>query len=274
MKVLIISHNAISETNNMGKTLLSYFQDFSPDEVAEFYIQDKVPVNASVVRSYYRVTDRDALKSVFGFKAGTAFKLEESLPEKESAKTGVLENIRQYGRKRNAIVYTLRNAVWSLSHWNTKRFKSWLRDFDPDVIFFMAGDYSFMFKITLTVQKALNKPLAVCCVDDFFMYNRNEKTALGRHQHRSYKKIFRRVMEKASCIFTISDSMGEIYRKLFGKPCFTLHTSAPKRISADDEERKGISYFGNLGFKRFEQLSDIGKAVKKLCIPGFDCINV
>ena len=41
MRVLAISHNVISETNNMGKTLLSYLRDLSPDEAAEFYIQDK-----------------------------------------------------------------------------------------------------------------------------------------------------------------------------------------------------------------------------------------
>ena len=80
MRVLIISHNVIGETNNMGKTLLSYFQAFSPDEVAEFYIQEREPKNAEVARSYYRVTDRDALKSVFGKRVGTAFHITESTP--------------------------------------------------------------------------------------------------------------------------------------------------------------------------------------------------
>ena len=66
LKVLIVSHNVISETNNMGKTLLSYFKDFHPEEIAEFYIQDKLPKNASVASSYFRISDREALKSVLG----------------------------------------------------------------------------------------------------------------------------------------------------------------------------------------------------------------
>ena len=49
MRVLILSHNVFSETNNMGKTLLSYFQDFSPEELAEFYIQEKEPKIASLI---------------------------------------------------------------------------------------------------------------------------------------------------------------------------------------------------------------------------------
>lgn len=41
MRVLIVSHNAFGLTNNMGKTLLSYFSDFSPEEVAQFYIHSE-----------------------------------------------------------------------------------------------------------------------------------------------------------------------------------------------------------------------------------------
>ncbi len=137
----------------MGKTLLSYFRGFSPDEVAEFYIQAKEPKNAEVSNSYYRVTDQDALKSVFGKKVGTAFRVEQSRPETDSSLTGAVESIRQYGRKRNAFIYTARNAVWRLANWKTDELISWLRDFDPDVIFFMAGDYGFMYRITLDIQE-------------------------------------------------------------------------------------------------------------------------
>lgn len=274
MRVLIISHNVISETNNMGKTLLSYFRGFKADEVAEFYIQEKLPGNATVCNSFYRVTDRDALKSVFGKKVGTAFSLEKSLPESAVSTSGAVETIRQYGRKRNALVYTLRNAVWALAHWKNKKLVTWLKTFNPDVIFFMAGDYSFMFDITSAIQELLKKPVVVCCVDDYFLFNRNERSLLGKAQHRSYMKSVHKLMAKASCILTISDSMGEKYGKLFAVPCYTLHTSARKRDSSGSEHRKGISYFGNLGFKRFEQLAEIGTTIKKIGMPDFSRVDV
>lgn len=274
MRVLIVAHNAISETNNMGKTFLSYFRDFRPEEIAEFYIQDKDPRNAEVCRSYYRVTDREALKSVFGGKTGKIFRLDRNLPETAANSTGAAEAIRQYGRKRNAFVYIARNAVWSLAHWKTKKFVDWINDFNPDIIFFMAGDYSFMFKIVLEIQKLVNKPLAVCCMDDYFLFNRNDKTFMGRLQHRAFMKIVHRTMAKASCIFTISDLMGEAYLKLFNKPCLTLHTSARKRERKDEKKGKALAYFGNLSFRRYEQLIEMGKAVKKLKIDGIDAVDV
>lgn len=274
MRVLLIGHNVISETNNMGKTLLAYFRDFTPDEVAEFYIQEKEPKNAAVCSNYYRITDRDALKSVFGKKPGISFHLDKSTAEDNRAMTGTVENIRQYGRKRNAFVYTVRNAVWSLAHWKTKEFASWLKNYNPDVIFFMAGDYSFMYKITLSIQEMFQKPLVVCCVDDYYLFNRNEDSFLGRQQHDSYMKCVHKLMAKASCLFTISDSMAEAYHNLFNKPCFTLHTSAKKRLDSNDKDRCGIAYFGNLSFRRFEQLVEMGKAVKRLGIEGVEYIDV
>lgn len=274
MRVLIIAHNVIGETNNMGKTLLSYFHDFDPEQVGEFYIQNKEPKNAVVCHSYYRVTDQEALKSVFGKKTGMSFRIEESAPETATNNRGAIEAIRQYGRRRNAFVYTARNIVWTLAHWKTKELVSFLNQLNPDVIFFMSGDYGFMYKIALSIQRMLQKPLVVCCVDDYYLFNRNERSALGRYQHRVYLKTVHAVMEKASCILTISDSMGEAYRGLFNKPCYTLHTSAKKRETNQKNESSKIAYFGNLSFGRYEQLVEIGKAIKVLAINGIRGIDV
>lgn len=275
MRVLIIGHNVFSETNNMGKTLLSYFQDFSPDELAEFYIQQKTPKNATVCARYYRVTDREALKSVLGKKVGTSYHLTESVPEVTDAETtGTQEAIRQYGRNKSPLVFALRNGIWGLSHWDTKELRAWLTDFDPELIFFMSGDFAFMYDITLKIQKLLNKPLVVCCVDDYCIYNRNEGSALGRALHRGYLRSVRRVMEKAACILTISDSLSEAYEKLFDRPCRTLHTNAKRREINNSAVRDKVAYFGNLDFHRNETLTEIGQTVKKLGLPGLDGIEV
>lgn len=274
MRVLIIGHNVISETNNMGKTLLSYFRSFSPDDVAELYIQEKEPRNAAVARSYFRVTDRDALKSVFGKKVGREYTITESVPEPLVGKTGAVEAIRQYGTKKNPLVFALRNGIWSLSRWNTKELRAWLKRFDPEVIFFMAGDYAFVYDIALTVRDFLRIPIVVCCVDDYFFYNRNENSALGRVLYRAYMRSVRRLMEKADSILTISDSMSEAYRELFRKPCHTLHTTAKRRDSQSGEPGGKIAYFGNLSLRRFEPLTEIGKAVRGLGLPGIDGIEV
>ena len=53
MRVLVIAHNVISETNNMRKTLLSYFKDSTPEEVTEFYIKVVFEIPDAVEASGY-----------------------------------------------------------------------------------------------------------------------------------------------------------------------------------------------------------------------------
>ena len=53
MKVLIISQPVLSKTNNMGKTLMGYFRDFSPDDISQLYLHEGVPENTDVCEKYY-----------------------------------------------------------------------------------------------------------------------------------------------------------------------------------------------------------------------------
>ena len=72
MKVLIVSHNVFSKTESMGKTLEGYFKDFDSNELAQFYIHSQIPTS-KICKNYYRITDKDAIKSILGFKAGKVF---------------------------------------------------------------------------------------------------------------------------------------------------------------------------------------------------------
>lgn len=63
MKVLIMSHNPITDYNSMGKTFLALFSAFSEEDLCQFYIYPTLP-NIKVCRSYYRITDHEALRSI------------------------------------------------------------------------------------------------------------------------------------------------------------------------------------------------------------------
>lgn len=276
MRVLLIGHNVFSKINNMGKTMLSYFRGFKPDEIAQFYIQNKLPSDGTVCQNYFRFTDKDAIRSVFSPKnqgrvisPKDIISAEMPVPDKD-----IIGSIYQYGRKRNALIYSARNFLWSIARWKNQTFLSWIKAFDPDVIFFMSGDYAFMYKIAKFVSIHLGKPIVVCCVDDYYLYNRNEGSWLGRVQHKQFMKTVFQLMERTSCILTISDAMRDAYSELFHKPCFTLHTSVAQKKLAIKSDASRVAYFGNLSFRRREQLISIGTAIKNLQIPGLSGIDV
>ena len=266
MRVLIISHTVISRMGNMGKTLLSYFEKFQPDEVAQFYIHSEVPTDDSVCRNYYRFTDRDALKSLVPLRTyGRAFRREEIQTDRIQSRTdsGFTGALYQFGRKRTAGIFAARNTLWKLARWDTKAFWSWVDDFAPDVIFFASGDYSFAYDIALKTADHTGKPLVVLCVDDFYLHNRNAHTALGRLTHRMFMKTVRKTMDRAKELYVISESMKLEYEKMFGKRCRVLHTPAVKKEVPSGAPTQ-LSYIGNLGLKRYQQLIRMGRALQAL----------
>lgn len=267
MKVLLVSHTVLSKTGNMGKTLRGYLRDFTTEEVAQFYIHSEVPTDDSICQNYYRFTDVDAIKSIFPInERGIHFGKEQIEPDRAATRTdtGTIGEVYQFGRKRTGLIYMLRNTLWTIGHWKTRRFKAWLKSVNPDVILFASGDYAFMYRIANWISDYLNKPLIVSCMDDYYLNNANSGTFWGDVYHRLFMNEVNRTMAKAQCIFTICDTMQREYTKLFKKKCYTLYTSAEcKKLNLKSDAMQ-ISYIGNLGFDRYKQLLDMGKAAEAI----------
>lgn len=264
MRILVISHNVFSMTGNMGKTLISYFKDFGKENLAQFYIHSEVPTS-DICINYYRVTDKEMIKSVFGFKAGKALNESDIDKNRKTSRTdsGAEARIYQKGRKRTPLIYIMRNLWWRLGHWNNKSFKKWVDDFNPDCVFFASGDYAFMYDIALKTAESRNIPLYISCMDDYYLNNKNSSRLLGDFQHRYFMKSVNRAMRYSSAIFCICDGMSRDYKKLFNKKCVTLHTAASFDGRLEGEKKRKISYIGNLGYNRHLQLVSIGRALKK-----------
>lgn len=267
-RILVISHNVFCETSNMGKTLLSYFQKWDREALAQFYIHSEVPTNG-VCTNYYQVTDRDVLKSIFTRRSGVVYKEQDIQYDREHSRTdtGLVSSIYQKGRKRTPLVYFLRNLLWQLGTWHTPKLRAWLESFKPEAIFFASGDYAFMYKIARKIAEIQKIPLYVCCMDDFYLYNKNADRFGGKMTHRSFMKQVRKTLSGAAGIFTICEKMKDDYFKIFGVPCYTLHTASSFEGPLFCEKKENvISYIGNLGYDRDKQLIVLGKTLKSLNI--------
>lgn len=269
MKLLLISHTCLDPSSNMGKTLLSCLRSFAPGEVAQLYFHCEEPVDGSVCREYYRFTDLDALKScLFPREYGRRFGPGDIGAAGTAARTdrGLLRRIYRWGEGRRIWSYLLRDTLWGLSRWDSPGLWAWIEDFDPDVLFFAAGDYGFSHRIAGEIARRTGKPLAVSCVDDYYLHDRSGGSVVGRWRHRRFMRTVRQTMERAGAVFAICRSMQAAYGPLFQKPCYLLHTPAqplPERA----EEGSGLSYIGRLELGREAQLAAIGRALQTLALP-------
>lgn len=265
MRTLIISHNVFSTAESMGKTLSAYFSGFNPDDLSQFYIHSQVPTSG-VCHNYYRITDKEAICSIVGFKCGTSFTAANIDCGRVDSRTdsGVSAALYQKARKRTPLIYIVRNLWWKLARWNSRSFRRWVDDFNPDCIFLASGDYAFIYNIARKIAKSRNIPLYVSCMDDYYIFNKNGDTKLGRLQHCLFMKAVRKTIEYASAIFCICEKMSEDYSSLFQKKCITIHTPFSISESIKVDKKVKISYLGNLGLGRDGQLIAIGQALKKL----------
>ena len=265
MRVLVVSHNVFSVTESMGKTISGYFEGWNVDDLAQFYIHSEVPTS-DICENYFRITDKEALKSIFTRKGGRVFGKGDIDSGRATSRTddGLTAQIYQFGRKRSPLIYLARNVVWRLSAWKSKKLLKWVDEFAPDAVFFASGDYSFMYRIALDIAKYRKIPLYVSCMDDYYLNNTNKDSMLGRMAHRLFMRQVKRTMEYAEALFVICDKMADDYSKLFSKPCHVLHTPASFAAPLQEEKKARIAYLGNLGLNRHKQLVQLGRAIKEL----------
>ena len=265
MKVLVISHNIFSKSSNMGKTLMSYFKDWDSDDLAQLYVHTEIPTD-DICRNYFRITDKEMIKSIFTRKSGRIFSKGDinSTVVQARTDTGKTAQLYQKARKRTPFIYFARNLWWCLGKWKTKKLLNWIDEFNPDIIFLASGDYAFIYKMALKLAQYKKIPLVVSCMDDYYFHNLNEHRVGGKFVHKSFMRQVKKTMNYASCIYPICDKMSKRYETFFKKPCYTLHTGAtiekPLRFTKTNE----ISYLGNLGYDRYKQLITIGRYLKKI----------
>lgn len=268
MNILVISHNVFCSTSSMGKTLRSYFVGLDAENIAQLYIHSEVPTDP-ICKNYYRMTDTDIIKSVITRRSGRVYGEEDLKAREVDACTvqGMTGKLYQKGRARTPLIYAARNLWWSLGAWKTGKLQKWLDDFAPDVVFFAAGDYAFMYKIALWVAESRKIPLVVSCMDDYYFHNKNEAKFGGKMVHKRFMKLVNRVMNYADCLFPICERMSRQYSELFHKPCYTIHTPSSFHGPLEKEKTNAISYIGNLGYQRHKQLVKLGQALKKVDCP-------
>lgn len=266
MKVLIISQPVLSKTNNMGKTLMGYFRDFSPDDISQLYLHEGVPENTDVCEKYYCFSDSDAMKSILNHKIqGKSFTKEsEVFKKKDAEEVAEKDEIYKLGAAHKAWMLFVRDTIWKLSSWKNRELLKWLDRTGADVIFFAPGDGAFIYRIADEIARYLNKPLIMVCMDDFFINNRNKKEILGGIRQKNFMRVVNKTAKDCDMIFTICDEMNKAYTNLFHKQCVTLHTSADNKSMVLKSDASRVSYIGNLSCGRYKTLLELGRAISEI----------
>lgn len=264
MKVLIISHNPITDYNNMGKTLLSLFSSFSATELCQMYIYPTIP-NVVKCGSYYRVTDEDVLKSFFPFsQKGRVINANEISAKNQLYERKDIQKLYRNKTEHTELKLVARKMVWTCGKWNNKGFRCWMEEQKPDVIFAAPGLSSFFYDVILKISKQYHLPIVSYVCDDFyFSTKRRHNGLLQKCYYASLQDKIATLMRTSSRMIGICDSLCVAYTNAFQCSSKTVcsGTNIPIAKKVQKMDGKVLRYFGNLQLNRFESLRDIGQAL-------------
>lgn len=263
MKVLIISHNPVSNQSNMGKTFLSLFSQFAPEELCQLYIYPTVP-NSRRCGSYFRITDKQVLKSLLTFRHPGGVMGPDLIQEDMGAfEESGDEAIYRSRKNKSAMRRMLRDGMWKASRWYSPELQAWLAEQKPDCIFVAPGVAKFLHNFALRIVEDMQIPLVTYVCDEYYFVKPapgwQDKLRLDMLQ----KKI-EKLMDKTDHLVAISQELKDHYSGKFGVESSVVMTGAAFPVAQMPslvENPTVISYFGNIRCNRFHSLAQIGAAL-------------
>lgn len=263
MKVLIISHLPVSSLTNMGKTFLSLFSSFKKNEICNLYIYPSLP-NLDVCLSYYRITNKEALKSCFFWKAiGEEVYFSESSKLYEQSKD---QKLYKNPINKKAIMCMMRDIVWKYSHWYNKKLIYWLNKEKPTHIFLAPGNQKFIYKIALKISKKHNIPI-ITYVCDYYYFMKSKKGLLSKLFTSKLKKVINTTILNSKAVIGICDSIKNDYENYFKVKSYKIMTGSNCEISNTIKNLSvitKINYFGNMGCNRYISIFEVGNCIQEI----------
>lgn len=268
-KVLVFSNNCFSKSDSNGRTLGNFFIGWPKHKLAQFYIQNAEP-DFRYCRNYYRVTDSQALRSVYSTGKGEIVK-----PKQETRVIQENNSVdsKKYS-KRNALTMLVRDAVWSTKRWRNQNYKDWINDFQPEIILLQAGDCPFMFDLAVETSKEYKAKLVIYNTEGYYFKNFDYFRDMSIMRwlyplfHRRLNVAIKRAYQQTDYAIFNCDSLNEDFLKEFCVESEVIYTASELRDN--NIERKEISdkfivsYAGNLGVGRSKSLIEIANVLQDI----------
>lgn len=263
-KILVISHNSFSKSSNNGKTLESMFSWVSRENIAQLFFSENEFPDHTFCSNYYKITDIDILKTYLGIESSKAVidqnYFQKDSHKKQNSKAKLLFNTLKTVFKRNKV---FRDKLWRGNRWKNPRLMNWVNNFNPDLIFYLGGDFKFSHQIATNLSESLNIPLVVYFTDDYIIYPK-VVGILEKSNHKRLIETYQRTISKAEVSFAIGEKMAKEYSEYFGQTFYPIMNSVHVLPYQKKEESQTIiiSYFGGLHLNRDNAILRLGKLLE------------
>lgn len=251
-----------------SNTMSELFQEFDKDNLACLYIRADISDSAAC-RRYFHIYEGRVMKSIFkrGVMTGEEYYLgvdniTSSDAEEEKARYD------SYRRKNNWFYLFAREFVWVFGHWRSKELDAFLKDFNPEIVFFSIESYIHFNRINeYIIKKCHPKVVLGYMWDDNFTY-KQQSGSFGFYLHRWWLRHgVKRLVRKCNTVFAICPKMKRELNAEFGidsvlltKPIYHFNDL---KVYENHQPIK-LLYTGKLIYGRDATVAEIVDAIKEV----------
>jgi hypothetical protein len=266
-RVLVISHNPFSDTQNNGKTLTALFKAWESDKLAQLYLTTDVP-DFSLCKKYFQINDFDIFKRLFKKQIQGREIRSSDLSKMQMKKQGITKNPALKVLRQNVSPFLrfLRDMMWQVAGYKTRDLIKFIDDFDPQIVFLVCSNGVFAFELTRWICERKKLPLVMQITDDYVTGKFTANPFYWLHLIR-LKHVFQCACLYSISIIAIGDKMVREYRSRFGGNYFiAMNTSGQLNLPVYASSNKTIKfvYAGNLGLNRWKVLASIADCLAEL----------
>lgn len=266
-RVLIVSHNAFSDTQNNGKTLSAFFNGWDTANLAQIYLTSDIP-DFSVCKSFFQLNDFDIVKRLVNNKVQGRVIDEKSISKVKIHKDQVTKSFfLKFLRNNIGPGFRFaRDLLWFFSGFKTKKLQVFIEKYNPDVVFFQSSNGVFAFMLVRWICKKYNIPLVMQTTDDY-LSKRITFNIFFWIQYFRLVSIYMWAVKYASSVIAIGDEMSAEYSARFGGNFLVAMNAIESPTLPDNDvnsSRISFLYAGNLGLNRWKVLVLISECLSEI----------
>lgn len=260
-KILVVSNNPFSKTKNNGKTLSSFFCNLAigKNQIRQLFFSDETP-ESDFCDFYYKISDYDVLTSTFSkIEPGNCIN-ESKIPISIERNSIITEF------KKMETVRLLREAIWKNKLDSFQQLINWVKEFEPNILFFCAGDSLFVYEIVQMICDIVKCKLIIYVTDDYILPIKGFNY-LKRYRRNLIKNKMKKCIENSDVFLTICDEMRLTYKKIFEKDSITMSNVYYSESTINNEKIQGdkhlkVMYAGGIHFNRHKVLIKIAQTIE------------
>lgn len=268
MRILVLSNEVWNDKINGNNVTSNWFEGMNA-EFANIYTSPGEPLN-NCCKKYYQITDSMMLNSICrGRKAGKALHVRE-YKEHNKTEEAEAEPKELYAFLKSIsgpFLRFVREVLWLLGRYNLSEMKTFIDDFQPDVIFSERMATCKMLRLEKIVSLLSDAPLFAFTGDDEYSLKQFSISPFFWINRFMIRRRLRENVKKYRIYYTLSEEQAEYYERIFGCKCKLLQKCGT--FSGKFEEHQvhnpiRMIYAGKFYCNRWKMLGGIADALREI----------